>query len=215
MKSIKPRSLCACALSLAAICAVDCTEIRASPYVVTVEQIGSNVVATGTGQLDVTGLTFGGTTGGDQGLWPAGPAIILGLDPSTLFGIDYYFGVVSGPTSFGAGGVSLANSAAGNLVGLDLRSLPLPAVDVPVGYISDTNLGTSTFTILNRTIAQLDATPGTYTWTWGSAADQSFTIEIEATTPVPAALPLFATGIGALGLLGWRRKRKNTAAIAA
>jgi hypothetical protein len=27
-------------------------------------------------------------------------------------------------------------------------------------------------------------------------------------TPIPAALPLFATGLGALGLLGWRRKRK-------
>ena len=31
-------------------------------------------------------------------------------------------------------------------------------------------------------------------------------------TPVPAALPLFATGLGALGLLGWRRKRKAKAA---
>ncbi len=27
-------------------------------------------------------------------------------------------------------------------------------------------------------------------------------------TPLPAALPLFASGLGALGLLGWRRKRK-------
>ena len=27
-------------------------------------------------------------------------------------------------------------------------------------------------------------------------------------TPLPAALPLFATGLGALGVLGWRRKRK-------
>ena len=34
-------------------------------------------------------------------------------------------------------------------------------------------------------------------------------------TPLPAALPLLAGGLGALGLLGWRRKRKNTAAIAA
>ena len=25
--------------------------------------------------------------------------------------------------------------------------------------------------------------------------------------PLPAALPLFATGLGALGLLGWRRKK--------
>jgi hypothetical protein len=34
-------------------------------------------------------------------------------------------------------------------------------------------------------------------------------------TPLPAALPLFASGLGALGLLGWRKKRKNAAAIAA
>ena len=34
-------------------------------------------------------------------------------------------------------------------------------------------------------------------------------------TPLPAALPLFATGLGAMGLLGWRRKRKSTASIAA
>lgn len=27
-------------------------------------------------------------------------------------------------------------------------------------------------------------------------------------TPLPAAFPLFATGIGGLGLFGWRRKRK-------
>jgi hypothetical protein len=30
-------------------------------------------------------------------------------------------------------------------------------------------------------------------------------------TPLPAALPLFASGLGALGLLGWRRKRKAAA----
>jgi hypothetical protein len=33
-----------------------------------------------------------------------------------------------------------------------------------------------------------------------------------ATTPVPAALPLFATGLGAMGLLGLRKKRKAQAA---
>jgi hypothetical protein len=33
-----------------------------------------------------------------------------------------------------------------------------------------------------------------------------------STVPLPAALPLFATGLGALGLLGWRRKRKAAAA---
>jgi len=28
-------------------------------------------------------------------------------------------------------------------------------------------------------------------------------------TPIPSTLPLFATGLGALGLITWRRKRKN------
>jgi hypothetical protein len=32
-----------------------------------------------------------------------------------------------------------------------------------------------------------------------------------APVPLPAALPLFATGLGALGLLAWRRKRKAAA----
>jgi hypothetical protein len=39
----------------------------------------------------------------------------------------------------------------------------------------------------------------------------SGTLEGGGATPIPAALPLFATGIGGLGLLGWRRKRKAQA----
>lgn len=34
-------------------------------------------------------------------------------------------------------------------------------------------------------------------------------------TPLPASLPLFATGLGVMGLIGWRRKRKNVATVAA
>jgi hypothetical protein len=62
---------------------------------------------------------------------------------------------------------------------------------------------------------------------WIFYGDQStalysdLSIEIQSTsssslgTPLPAALPLFASGLGAFGLLGWRRKRKKAAAIAA
>jgi hypothetical protein len=33
--------------------------------------------------------------------------------------------------------------------------------------------------------------------------------------PLPAALPLFASGVGALGLLGWRRKKRKPVPLAA
>jgi len=42
----------------------------------------------------------------------------------------------------------------------------------------------------------------------------SFTVDGVSPTPLPGALPLFTTGLGALGLLGWRRKKK-AAALAA
>jgi hypothetical protein len=43
------------------------------------------------------------------------------------------------------------------------------------------------------------------------AATSSLTVQFrsDVETPLPAALPLFATGLGTLGLLGWRRKRKG------
>jgi hypothetical protein len=81
---------------------------------------------------------------------------------------------------------------------------------VPRGYVSENPL-TDSATYDGATFASLGVTPGTYVWTWGTGADQSFTLEI-GTTPLPAALPLFAGGLGALGLFGWRKKRKLVAA---
>ncbi len=52
----------------------------------------------------------------------------------------------------------------------------------------------------------------------GADAEETGTVVIGtavSTTPLPAALPLFGAGLGVIGLLGWRRKRKSVAAIAA
>lgn len=44
----------------------------------------------------------------------------------------------------------------------------------------------------------------------GTAIDWSLTNSsvVPTATPLPAALPLFVGGLGAIGLIGWRRKRK-------
>jgi hypothetical protein len=61
-----------------------------------------------------------------------------------------------------------------------------------------------------------------YDWKNGSFTVQGFDVRTDgsfttggAETPLPAALPLFASGIGAMGLFGWRRKRKAAAIAAA
>jgi hypothetical protein len=57
------------------------------------------------------------------------------------------------------------------------------------------------------------ATGSGKTFTLSAMGDTTFSATTGVSAvPLPAALPLFASGLGALGLLGWRRKRKALAA---
>lgn len=52
----------------------------------------------------------------------------------------------------------------------------------------------------------------TNAWFDGGVTRMRFVVEGSVSpVPLPAALPLFATGLGVMGLLGWRRKRNATA----
>lgn len=65
----------------------------------------------------------------------------------------------------------------------------------------------STLDISTSSLASILGGPGTI--------DYSINISLPSgayVTPLPAALPLFASGLGALGLLRWRRKRAAPAA---
>jgi hypothetical protein len=88
----------------------------------------------------------------------------------------------------------------------------IPALTTaPVGSVVFSSFDGSAFNILSATMF-LSNDPNTFCCTTLDVTGSLSTVAVSA-TPLPAALPLFAGGLGALGLLGWRRKRK--AALAA
>ena len=60
--------------------------------------------------------------------------------------------------------------------------------------------------------AGMNGSPDTLYFSDGIDGEMKGLIGAINAVPLPAALPLFATGLGALGLLGWRRKKKAIAA---
>jgi PEP-CTERM motif len=177
-------------------------------FIVTFSQQGNNVVATGSGSLNLTALRFAGEVTLLPGVTPS--LGTTGVGPISQ--VDLY-SVPSSPPTFGTGGAILANSGTGSTVGNINISNEL-FINVPVGYLSGSSLsGSSTYD--NTTISTLGMTPGTYTWTWGSAANgtaDDLKIVIPSAShpsaaPEPASLTML--GIGALGLLGygWRRRK--------
>ena len=83
-----------------------------------------------------------------------------------------------------------------------------------LGGTPDTFVSSALVSYVNSAWTESSSAPGGTVPNQFGTTDffSSANIEFAAATPLPAALPLFVTGLGALGLLGWRRKRKTLAA---
>ncbi|MGA9507635.1 MAG: PEP-CTERM sorting domain-containing protein [Candidatus Sulfotelmatobacter sp.] len=195
MKKVSFRCLLPCMLATLVLLATGIAHAD-SIFTVTLAQVGPNVVATGSGTIDLTGLTSFGSTSAGSELYPAHG--IIGIGP---FGNTDLYSGLSGPASFGPGFGGFASSASGDSVFLEDFGL---LIEVPHGYVSGTSLsGTATY---SGTLATLNATPGTYTWTWNSGAN-SFVLNIEKPSVVPEPASFLLMGIGLMPGLWLGRKR--------
>jgi hypothetical protein len=84
----------------------------------------------------------------------------------------------------------------------------LDYLTVPAGYTSASDLGISTSTYDNSTIASLNLNPGVYTWT---LPEDSITLTIPASVPEPPAIALMVLPLAGLWLLALRRSRRTSA----
>ena len=173
----------------------------AQAYTVTLQQMGSNVVATGSGAINLTGLTP------DRAgfSFPALNASLAEIRTGEANQVTFYIGF-TGPTSFGSGGDFSPNASSGDHVGI--VNTFFPGLLVPQGYVSNTALSDS-MTFDNATIHSLGLTPGTYVWSWGTGtglSNQNFTLIIRGVGVPDGGSTVSMLGFALLGLAALRRK---------
>jgi hypothetical protein len=163
-------------------------------FIVTLTQQGSDVVATGSGTINLVDLTSVGSESASAFISSIAPAIFTG--PTSAVLVTIYFGLTAGPGIIGPGARSVnASSGSGDLVGIDRHDGDL---FVPSGYHSGDPLSDSS-TYANQTFSSLGVAPGTYVYPWGSGPTaDSFTLQIgsPAAVPEPASIMLLVLPLG-------------------
>jgi hypothetical protein len=192
-------SLLAAALLAPALLAAVLLAPRPASAIVTlrVQQVGNDVVITGSGTANTTDLTSAGTDNdftnvlSDAQIY-AGPDV--SADTQGGGGDVSLWSGLTGPLSFGSDNSVFENPSSGSddLFGIlaDNGSSASRLV-LPLLYASGATLsGTSTFTGI--TLARLGLTPGQIsTWSWGADANaDSLRLEVVDPNPVPAPLPI-------------------------
>lgn len=163
------------------------------------QAVGSDVVATLAGSVNLTGMTSQAYGEVGSVIWP-GPALVYFGGP-----VDYYYGSASGPGSWGGFAVTQATSKAGDAFALDGK---LGVVSLPSGYTSRAPLA-ATMTFSGLTFGDLGLDVGRYVYT----LPHDKIVVTVGNVPEPASWAMLIAGFGLVGAA--MRRRAAAAAIPA
>jgi hypothetical protein len=177
-------------IPIAAVALTLCVVPARASIVITIEQVGNNVVASGSGTVNLTDLTFVSQAGAVEAIIPVPAFIGMGTTITTpTTRLDAYQGL-TGPATFGTADTTgtPVTSGSGDLFAFNASwDAPpsRPTLFVPHGYTSGTELSAAD-TYAGQTFASMGLTPGTYTWNWGTGANaDSFKVQIVPATAIP------------------------------
>jgi hypothetical protein len=138
----------------------------------TLLEVGGDVVLSGAGTMNLTSLTNAQPLFRESSVVPLASQFGCGLAGPGPFNSRLYTGATfNSPAGFGSGGQTLGSSGTGDFFGITF-AISNNQLFVPSGYTSGSFIsGTTTFN--STTLATLEATPGTYTWSWGSGPTAS------------------------------------------
>lgn len=170
-------------------------------FTFTLSQADGNVTITGSGTINLTGLTSNGALGSVAGINPSNAFVGAGTPTNGT----YYSGL-TGPANFGAASFTRASTSTGNFVQLSGSN---NYVCVPTGYVSNSALS-DTITLTGATFSSLGFTPGTYTYTWGTGANAD-SLTVTSVVPEPSTWTAIFAGAGLLGFVTLRRRAARQA----
>jgi hypothetical protein len=174
-----------------------CGRAKADTFTLDFEQVGANVVATGSGSINTSDLELSGLENAQPQVIGPAPEFLVGnsgagYEQLRSFGSGYVspvFDTSSAPHA--------ASSGAGYVVGFGFSSSTVEYIDTSESYVSGAALSDVT-TWDNQTFASLGLTPGTYTYDYGSeSTPDTIVVDIgtAAATPEPPSVTLLAAAL--------------------
>lgn len=184
---------------------------HAATYTIDFTEIGGNVVASGSGAIDMGGLSFlRGVGAPNAGVYPHVGFVLLNGGSYNLYSvatpnIDFSLAEL---TSWGAltnaGSLKSASSSSGEVFGF---YADIDVAYIPVGYVSNTPMS-STATWENKSFLSMGMKPGSYVYQLGPNNAVTVNVGSVSSVPVPPSMHLMVAGLGLIALAR-RRHRKS------